>query len=119
MIGDMNADKAINNQDIATFVLGLTNPAGYAGQFPDIPLTLVGDINGDGVFNNQDIAPFVALLTSGKPAAASEPPPLTASPRVSMKAPQRSPFASGRTLELMMDDGDRAALIGSPLHATR
>jgi hypothetical protein len=71
LIADMNNDGAVNNLDIAPFVQALTNPAGYAAAFPDVPGTLVGDVNTDGAFNNLDIAPFVALLTSTGPGTVS------------------------------------------------
>jgi pectate lyase len=60
--GDMNRDGAVNNLDIAPFVQGLTNAAGFRSQFGYAP-TLLGDVNNDGAFNNLDIAPLVALLT--------------------------------------------------------
>jgi hypothetical protein len=74
VLGDVNDDGQVNNQDIAPFVLALTNPQDFAQQYPQVPMPLVGDVNGDGVFNNQDIAPFVALLTGGKTAPRVAPP---------------------------------------------
>jgi hypothetical protein len=65
---DMNGDGQVNNQDIAPFVLALTDPAAFAQQFPGINPSIIGDLTGDGALNNQDIAPFVALLTGAKPA---------------------------------------------------
>lgn len=60
--GDMNCDGSVNNFDIDPFVLALTDPAGYAAEFPGCnPLN--GDVNHDGALNNFDIDPFVALLT--------------------------------------------------------
>jgi len=61
--GDLNCDGAINNFDIDPFVLALTNPAGYAQQYPNCN-RMLADINGDGIVNNFDIDPFVLLLTS-------------------------------------------------------
>jgi hypothetical protein len=61
--GDMNNDGAVNNLDIAPFVQGLTNPAGFRTTYGYAP-DLVGDVNRDGAFNNLDIAPFVSLLTT-------------------------------------------------------
>lgn len=66
--GDLNGDGVVNNLDIAPFVLALTNPAGYAEQYPGISAPQIGDLNGDGAFNNLDIAPFVALLTGDRAA---------------------------------------------------
>jgi hypothetical protein len=62
--GDLNCDGLLNNFDIDPFVLALTDPAGYAGNYPACPI-LAADINGDGLVNNFDIDPFVACLTSG------------------------------------------------------
>ncbi|MGD8452604.1 MAG: C1 family peptidase [Phycisphaerae bacterium] len=61
--GDLNCDGTIDNFDISPFVLALTNPEGYAEQYPDCNL-LNGDVNGDGELNNFDIGAFVGLLTS-------------------------------------------------------
>ena len=69
--GDVNCDGLVNNQDIAPFVLLLTNPDGYAAAYPNCD-PLAGDVNGDGVINNQDIAPFVALLTGPRPVGDAE-----------------------------------------------
>jgi hypothetical protein len=66
LLGDLNGDGFVNNQDIAPFVLLLTDPSGYAAQFPFIAGEILGDINGDLTVNNQDIAPFVALLTGSR-----------------------------------------------------
>lgn len=80
ILGDVNDDGQVNNQDIGPFVLALTSPQDFAQQYPQVPMPLVGDINGDGVLNNQDIAPFVSMLTGGKPA--SRPLPTTRFPGV-------------------------------------
>lgn len=68
--GDLDGDGQVNNQDIGPFALALTDPAGYALQFPDINANVVGDLNGDGVLSNQDLAPFVSLLSSSRPTMA-------------------------------------------------
>jgi hypothetical protein len=62
--GDLNCDGNVNNFDIGPFVLAITDPAGYAEQYPDCN-RLAGDVNGDGEVNNFDIGPFVALITGG------------------------------------------------------
>ena len=61
ILGDMDLDGSVNNQDIAPFVAALTGD-------PNVPSYLldVGDIDGNGQLNNQDIAPFVALLTGSR-----------------------------------------------------
>lgn len=60
--GDLNCDGLILISDIGPFVLALTDPAGYAAQFPNCG-NLNGDINGDGLVSVGDIGPFVALLS--------------------------------------------------------
>ncbi|MGD8453968.1 MAG: hypothetical protein PVJ57_19300 [Phycisphaerae bacterium] len=60
--GDLNCDGLVNNFDISPFILAVTNPDGYAHQYPDCDIML-GDINGDDLVNNFDIAPFISLLT--------------------------------------------------------
>jgi hypothetical protein len=97
--GDMNRDATVNNQDIAAFVSGLTDPAAFATSFGYSPLTL-GDLSGDGAFNNQDIAPFVARLTGARP-----------SPTALRTAPQQPGLSavnsfSGRTLRLLEASSD-------------
>ncbi len=64
-LGDANGNGVLNNQDIASFVLALTNSVAYQAMFPDVDPDVVLDMNGDGVFNNLDIAGFVAALTGG------------------------------------------------------
>ena len=64
-LGDADGDGIFNNQDIASFVLALTNPVAYQTMFPDIDPDVVLDMNGDGEFNNTDISGFVAALTGG------------------------------------------------------
>ena len=63
LVGDMNADGAVNVFDIEPFVLALTNPALYSestgGDSND------GDINGDGTVDSLDIKPFVSALSGG------------------------------------------------------
>jgi hypothetical protein len=61
-VGDLNCDGNVDFGDINPFVLALTNPAGYAVQFPNCDIRL-GDINGDGRVDFGDINPFVRLLT--------------------------------------------------------
>jgi PEP-CTERM motif len=71
--GNMNNDAALDNEDIADFVLGLIDPAGYAAAHPGVPLNLRGDMNGDMLFDNEDIAGFVSALLGGGSAAVPEP----------------------------------------------
>lgn len=60
--GDMNCDGAITVGDIGGFVLALTDPAGYAAQFPDCEINNA-DVNEDEAITVSDIGLFVALLT--------------------------------------------------------
>jgi serine protease AprX len=62
MAGDMNCDGVVSVSDIAAFVVALTDPDGYAAQYPQCDM-LVGDMNGDGQISVSDIGGFVALLT--------------------------------------------------------
>lgn len=60
--GDMNCDGLLSVSDISSFVLALTDAAGYASQFPDCDIN-AGDLNSDGNVSVADIGLFVALLT--------------------------------------------------------
>lgn len=62
--GDMNCDGVVSVTDIAGFVLALTNPSGYAAQFPSCDI-LNADLNENGAVSVGDIARFVEVLTSG------------------------------------------------------
>ncbi len=61
--GDMNCDGFVTVGDIGGFVLALTNPAGYAAQYPSCNIDLA-DVNNDGFVTVGDIGSFVALLTA-------------------------------------------------------
>lgn len=62
LLGDLNCDGAVSVSDIGGFVLALTNPAGYAQQFPNCDIANA-DVNNDGQVTVSDIGSFVALLT--------------------------------------------------------
>jgi hypothetical protein len=62
--GDVNCDGAVNSFDIDPFVIALTNPSGYAAQYPTCNI-LSADANCDGAVNSFDIDPFVRCLTGG------------------------------------------------------
>jgi hypothetical protein len=62
--GDVNCDGAVNNFDIDSFVLALSDPEAYGLAYPQCD-RLLADINGDGAVNNFDIDPFVALISGG------------------------------------------------------
>lgn len=61
LLGDLNCDGFISVSDIGPFVLALTDPAGYATQFPNCDINLA-DLNNDNTISVSDIGPFVALL---------------------------------------------------------
>ncbi len=63
VLGDLNCDGVVSVGDINAFVLALTDPDGYADQFPDCD-RLNGDINDDNDVTVSDINGFVALLTA-------------------------------------------------------
>ena len=60
-LGDVDCDGTTDFADINPFVLALSNPAGYAQQYPDCPLEN-RDMNMDGQLDFGDINPFVVLL---------------------------------------------------------
>ena len=60
--GDLNCDGRVDFGDINPFVLALSDPAGYARQYPECDI-MNGDINDDGRVDFGDINPFVALLS--------------------------------------------------------
>ncbi len=62
LLGDLNCDGAVDFLDINPFVLAISDPGGYAIQYPDCNI-LAGDINGDGRVDFLDINPCVELLT--------------------------------------------------------
>lgn len=98
ILGDMNDDGEVTNQDIAAFVQALTDPSGYAVAYPQVPMPLVGDVNGDSLFDNQDIAAFVSLLTGRRPMS-------DATPRASpLRAPGRSAVRSSLFSDQLVGD---------------
>jgi len=66
LAGDMDGSGAVNYNDVAPFVLALTDRDAYFAQFGLHP-ELLGDIDGDGAINYNDISPFVDLLVGGQP----------------------------------------------------
>jgi hypothetical protein len=74
LLGDMNGDSAVDNEDISPFVQALVDPDAYQAAYPLVAFPATGDISGDGLLDNEDIAPFVTLLLSGgQPAQVPEP----------------------------------------------
>ena len=60
--GDLNCDGMIDFDDINPFVLALTDPAGYAANYPQCDIR-GADANFDGRVDFDDINPFVALIS--------------------------------------------------------
>ncbi|MDX2199614.1 MAG: RHS repeat-associated core domain-containing protein [Phycisphaerae bacterium] len=62
MSGDSNCDGYVGVGDIGAFQLAITNPAQYAVQYPNCPLTNA-DTNGSGYVDVGDIGNFISMLT--------------------------------------------------------
>ena len=62
VLGDLNCDGVVDFDDINPFVLALSDPAGYATQYPNCNI-LSGDCDSDGDVDFDDINAFVALLS--------------------------------------------------------
>jgi hypothetical protein len=63
-LGDLNCDGVVNFDDIDPFVLALSDPTGYAAQYPNCNI-LNADCNSGGYVDFNDINPFVAILSGG------------------------------------------------------
>ncbi len=59
--GDLNCDGLVNEDDVAPFVLALTDPAEYLGQFSGCT-EAQADCNGDGTANGADVQAFLNAL---------------------------------------------------------
>ncbi|MDX2200058.1 MAG: hypothetical protein SF069_13940 [Phycisphaerae bacterium] len=62
LAGDMNCDGFVTVGDVGGFVLALTDPAGYAAQYPACDIQNA-DMNQDGFITVGDIGLFVLALT--------------------------------------------------------
>ena len=80
MMGDMDFNGQLNDDDVLAMVIALTNPLLYDAVFGLDP-TLAGDVNQDGLLSLADIEGFAALMPEG--AAASVLAQLTAVPEPS------------------------------------
>lgn len=60
-LGDLNCDGSVDVNDIAAFVLALTDDAAYQSTFPGCEISRA-DLNGDNAVNGLDIQPFVSTL---------------------------------------------------------
>ena len=61
ILGDLNCDGAVDFFDIDPFVLAITDPGGYTGEYAECDI-LAGDCNDDGLVDFFDIEPFVELI---------------------------------------------------------
>ena len=59
----MNCDGVVSIADVPGFVAALTDPNGYAQQFPECNMAN-GDIDEDTVVNGLDIQGFMELLVA-------------------------------------------------------
>lgn len=59
--GDLNCSGVVDIDDLAPFVLALTDPASYPVEYPGCTIAR-GDMNSDGSIDGLDIAPFSVLL---------------------------------------------------------
>ena len=73
ILGDLNGDGVVTEGDISAFVHALTDPQGYADQFPVWDPDVLGDFNGDGQLTNADIDGFVAAMGAGSITVIPEP----------------------------------------------
>ncbi len=60
-LGDLNCDGAVEDSDVAPFLLALEGQDVYAASYPECNW-LNGDCNLDGTVNNDDVAQFALLL---------------------------------------------------------
>ena len=63
-IGDVNCDGSVNLFDVAPFVVAVSDPDGYAVQYPNCDL-MQADIDQSGVVDLFDIDPFVTCVVEG------------------------------------------------------
>jgi hypothetical protein len=61
LTGDLDLSGGVDQDDIATLVLGLNSPQAYADLF-GIPAALAGDTDGDGDLDFDDLSGFAAIL---------------------------------------------------------
>jgi sugar lactone lactonase YvrE len=61
LVGDLNCDDVVDNNDVAAFCLALLDPVSYQVAHPGCPI-LRADVNMDGQINGRDVAAFVTLL---------------------------------------------------------
>jgi len=64
VLGDLNCDGAVDQQDVGPFVLAVIDPDAYAAGFPSCDASRA-NVNGDGASDGLDIAQFVTCLLLG------------------------------------------------------
>jgi arylsulfatase A-like enzyme len=79
LVGDLDCDGDVDFDDIAAFILGLSDPQQYEQQF-GLPPTVKGDADGDGDLDFDDTSGFVLLVQSAGRAGSSEEIPLESVP---------------------------------------
>ncbi|MEM6256856.1 MAG: PEP-CTERM sorting domain-containing protein [Planctomycetota bacterium] len=72
ILGDLNGDGVLDDNDINPFVQALVDPTTYAATFAELNPDDLGDFNDDGVLNNLDIFGFVNALTGGEELSAEQ-----------------------------------------------
>lgn len=78
LLGDMNGDNQLTEEDVNPFALALTNRAAFEAMYPSVLADAAGDVNGDGAFNLGDVGAFRTLLfVSAASSAQSVPEPST------------------------------------------
>lgn len=70
VLGDMNGDGLLSNDDINPFVMALIDRPGYETLYTGIDADVAGDFSGDGVLDNLDIFGFTSALNVGPTALA-------------------------------------------------
>ncbi|MEM9345126.1 MAG: PEP-CTERM sorting domain-containing protein [Planctomycetota bacterium] len=72
IVGDMDGDGTLNNDDINSFVMALIDPSAYASTHNSLNPHDLGDFNNDGILDNLDIFGFVTALTGGEELSAEQ-----------------------------------------------
>jgi hypothetical protein len=80
VLGDMNGDYFVNQNDIPLFALALVDRPAYEAQYPNINVFEAGDINKDGALNGTDVQPLIPILIDDRTAPLPNPMTWNASP---------------------------------------
>ena len=74
VLGDLNGDTQLDEEDIAAFVMALTDPEAYALAYPGLNAQVMGDFTRESQLTNGDIQGFInALSESASQIAVPEP----------------------------------------------